>query len=59
VKAFSPLYFELVDKLDGLKDALTLGDQVLVAGRLVAIQVGPSGRDRMTPQELTDLVKAW
>jgi Ca-activated chloride channel family protein len=59
VKAFSPLYFELLDRLDGLKDALTLGDEVIVAGRNLAIQVGASGLERMKPQELSDLVKAW
>ena len=59
VKAFSPLYFELLDRLDGLKDALMLGDEVIVSGRTVAIQVGASGMERMKPQELSDLVKAW
>jgi hypothetical protein len=59
VKAFSPLYFELLDRLDGLKSALTLGDEVLVSGRGVAIQVGASGLEKMKPQELSDLVKAW
>jgi hypothetical protein len=59
VKAFSPLYFELLDRLDGLKDALTLGDEVIVSGRTLAIQVGASGLERMKPQELSDLVKAW
>jgi hypothetical protein len=59
VKAFSPLYFELLDRLDGLKGALTLGDEVLVAGRSVAIQVGAAGLEKMKPQELSDLVKAW
>ncbi|HEX6942103.1 MAG TPA: VIT domain-containing protein [Gemmatimonadaceae bacterium] len=59
VKAFSPLYFELLDRLDGLKDALTLGDEVIVSGRNLAIQVGASGLERMKPQELSDLVKAW
>lgn len=59
VKAFSPLYFELLDRLDGLKDALTLGDEVIVSGRSLAIQVGGSGLERMKPQELSDLVKAW
>ena len=59
VKAFSPLYFELLDRLDGLKEALTLGDEVLVAGKGVAIRVGASGLERMTTQQVSDLVKAW
>ena len=59
VKAFSPLYFELVNQLPGLKDALSLGDEVLVSGRNVAIQVGTSGLERMTTQQVLELVKAW
>jgi hypothetical protein len=59
VKAFSPLYFELVNQLAGLKDALSLGDEVLVSGRSVAIQVGTSGLERMTALQVSDLVKAW
>ena len=59
VKAFSPLYFELLDKLDGLKEALTIGEEVIVAGKRVAIQVGPTGLERMTAQELLDLAKVW
>jgi Ca-activated chloride channel family protein len=59
VRAFSPLYFELLGKLDGLREALALGDEVLVSGQKVAIQVGATGLDRMTAAELADLVKAW
>ena len=59
VKAFSPLYFELLDKLDGLKEALTIGEEVIVAGKRVAIQVGPTGLERMTVQELLELAKVW
>lgn len=59
VKAFSRLYFELIAQLPDLKEALALGDEVLVAGRNVAIQVGTSGLERMTPRQLSDLVRAW
>lgn len=59
VKSYSPLYFELLDKLDGLKEALTLGEQVLVAGTTVAIQVGPTGLERMTAKDIAALVRAW
>lgn len=59
VQAFSPLYFELMNRLDGLRDALALGDEVIVAGKSVAIQVGPKGLERMTAAELAELVKAW
>ena len=59
VKAFSPLYFELIKQLPELKEALALGDEVLVSGKDVAIQVGGSGLEQMTPAQLSVLVGAW
>ena len=59
VKAFSPLYFELLNQLPELKEALALGDEVLVSGKDVAIRVGASGVERMTPAQLSVLVRAW
>ena len=62
VKAFSPLYFELVNQLNGFKEAMSLGasgSEVLIAGRNVAIQVGTSGLEKMNTQQVQDLVKDW
>ena len=59
VKAFSPLYFELVSQLNGFKEAMSLGGEVLVAGKAVAIQVGVSGLDKMTPAQVLQIVKDW
>ncbi len=59
VKAFSPLYFQLLDRLTGLRETLVLGDEVLVSGRAVSIQVGPTGKERMSAAELNELVKVW
>jgi hypothetical protein len=59
VKAYSPLYFELVNQLNGFKDAMTLGDEVLVSGRNVAIQVGTAGLEKMSTQQVQQLVKDW
>ncbi len=59
VKAYSPLYFDLVAKLSGLSETLVLGDQIIVSGLTVSIQVGPDGAERMSERELADLVKAW
>jgi hypothetical protein len=59
VKAYSPLYFELLNQLNGFKDALTLGDEVLVSGRNVAVQVGASGLETLSTQQVQQLVKDW
>jgi hypothetical protein len=59
VKAYSPLYFELVSKLAGLGEALTVGDEVVVAGRKVAVAVASDGAERMGERELQSLVTSW
>ena len=49
VKAFSPLYFELLNRLTGLQEALVLGDQYCVGtvGRHPwGLRAGPHGRTR-------------
>ena len=45
VKAFSPLYFDLVVRLSGLADAVGVGDRAIVAGRLVAIAIAADGAE--------------
>ncbi|HJU72583.1 MAG TPA: hypothetical protein VJ717_02480, partial [Gemmatimonadaceae bacterium] len=59
VKPYSPLYFELVQQLSGLGPTLALGERVIVAGRAIAIEFTPQGQERMTANELRDLVAAW
>jgi Ca-activated chloride channel family protein len=59
VKAFSPLYFALTQRLPGLADALVVGESALVAGRAVAIVVGVDGLDAMTDRDLTALAQQW
>jgi Ca-activated chloride channel family protein len=59
VKPFSPLYFELVQQLNGLGPVLALGERVIVAGRTVAIEFTPTGQERMSESEVRSLVAAW
>jgi hypothetical protein len=59
VKAYSSLYFDLIAKLDGLAEVLVLGDQMVIAGRAVAIQIAPDGLDTMSDRETAELVKNW
>jgi Ca-activated chloride channel homolog len=59
VKAYSPLYFALVSRLDGLSEALVLGDRVIVAGRAVAIEIAPDGAERVDDTVVADLVRNW
>lgn len=59
VKPFSPLYFELVQQLNGLGPVLALGERVIVAGRSVAIEFIATGQERMSESEVRNLVAAW
>lgn len=59
VKAFSPLYFELVKRLAGLADALVVGERAIVAGRAVAIAIAADGAERLGERDLTDLTRLW
>ena len=59
VKAFSPLYFDLVLRLSGLADAVGVGDRAIVAGRLVAIAIAADGAEHMGDRDLTELTRLW
>lgn len=59
VKPFSPLYFELVKRLDGTQDAFALGDRVIVAGKSVAVVLAPDGRESMSAAELDAIERGW
>ena len=59
VKAFSPAYFELVRRLDGLSQALAQGDRIIVAGRTVAIELSPNGEERMDDRALNQIARDW
>ena len=58
VKAYSPAYFSLVEKLPELREAFALGDRVLVAGRTVAIEVVEDGAD-LSASEVETIVRNW
>ncbi len=59
VKSYSPLYFDLVNRLPGLSEVLVLGDQMVVVGRNVALRFGPDGAESLSDREMADLVRAW
>jgi hypothetical protein len=59
VKSYSPLYFDLVNRLPGLSEVLVLGDQMVVVGRDVVLRFGPDGAESLSDREMVDLVRAW
>jgi Ca-activated chloride channel family protein len=57
VVGYSRAYFELVRVLPELAPYLSVGDEILIAGRRVSIRVGPSGTEAWKPGQLADLVR--
>ena len=59
VKPFSPAYFELMQRIESLAPYFALGDRVIVAGKSVALQLLPTGAERLTAAELASVVRDW
>lgn len=57
VAAFSRAYFELVRVLPEVVPYLSVGDEILIAGRRGSIRVGASGVEVWRPGQLADLVR--
>jgi Ca-activated chloride channel homolog len=59
VKAYSDAYFALLQAVPDLRAAFAVDDRVRVAGRVVAIEVSPSGVDRLTDAEVASVRADW
>jgi hypothetical protein len=57
VAAYSRAYFQLVRVLPEIAPCLSVGDEVLIAGRRASVQIGRSGIEGWKPGELEDLVR--
>jgi Ca-activated chloride channel family protein len=59
VQAYSEAYFALAARIPALREALALGERVLVAGRAVAVEVAAEGASRLDEGELRRIEDAW
>jgi Ca-activated chloride channel family protein len=59
VKPYSALYFELLKRLPELQDIFAIGDRLIVAGRTVAIELVPTGEERVDAGQLAAWQRAW
>jgi Ca-activated chloride channel family protein len=59
VKAFSDAYFKLLELQPDLRDAFSVGERTIVAGRSMAIELSPSGEDTLTDRDLALLREHW
>ena len=59
VKPFSDAYFKLVEVQPELREAFSIGERVIVAGKTVAIELSPSGQDTLTDRDLAMVRNGW
>jgi Ca-activated chloride channel family protein len=59
LQAYSTGYFALLQAMPELRDVLALGEHVLVAGRAIAIEIGPDGATELGAPDRAALREAW
>ena len=59
VKPFSDAYFKLLEMLPDLREPFSVGERVLVAGRSMAVELTPSGEERLTDRDLALIKDRW
>jgi Ca-activated chloride channel family protein len=59
VKPFSNAYFRLIEMVPDLRDAFTVGERVIVAGRSMAIELASSGKESLSDRDLALIRDRW
>jgi Ca-activated chloride channel family protein len=59
VKPFSDAYFKLIEMIPDLREPLSVGERVIVAGRSMAIELTSSGKERLTAADTTLVRDRW
>jgi hypothetical protein len=59
VKPFSDAYFRLLEIYPELREAFTIGERAIIAGRGMAIELSLTGEDRLTDRDLSLLRDRW
>ena len=59
VKPYSEAYFKLLDIDPDLREAFSIGERAIVAGKNMAIELTPSGEDNLTDRDIALLRDRW
>ncbi|HEX9310228.1 MAG TPA: VWA domain-containing protein, partial [Gemmatimonadaceae bacterium] len=59
VQPFSEAYFRLLELQPDLREPFSVGERVIVAGRTMAIELTPSGKERLTDRDVALLRDRW
>ena len=59
VKPFSDAYFRIIELQPDLRDAFSVGERAIVAGRSMAIELSPSGVEQLSDRDQAMLRDRW
>jgi Ca-activated chloride channel family protein len=59
VKPFSDAYFKLIEMVPDLREAFTVGERVIVAGRTMAIELTSSGKESLSDRDVALIRDRW
>jgi Ca-activated chloride channel family protein len=59
VKPFSDAYFKLIEMIPDLREPFSVGERVIVSGRSMAIELTPSGKERLTDSDAALVRDRW
>ena len=59
VKPFSDAYFKLIELVPELREPFSVGERAIVAGRSMAIELTPSGKENLTDRDIALIKDRW
>jgi Ca-activated chloride channel homolog len=59
VKPFSDAYFKLIELLPDLRESFSVGERAIVAGRSMAIELTPTGVEKLTDRDVALIRNNW
>jgi Ca-activated chloride channel family protein len=59
VKPFSDAYFKLIEMVPDLREVFSVGERAIVAGRSMAIELTPSGKESLSDRDVNLIRDRW
>ena len=59
VKPFSDAYFKLIELVPELREPFSVGERAIVAGRGMAVELTPSGKENLTDRDIALIKDRW
>jgi hypothetical protein len=59
VQPFSAAYFRLIEALPELRETFAFSERLIIAGRSMAIELSPAGKERLSDSDLALVRERW